>query len=90
MVTRYYGKMAVVLPPYTEQERAEEMDFYDRMAGTGKYAGRAMVIAHSKPRGADPAGAATSPQTAAASPAPAEAVSAADPPKGKGPRRRRS
>jgi hypothetical protein len=84
MVLRYIGGVPVNVPPYT---KAEWLDTCDRMNGTGKYAGRPMVIAHSGPRSAGSAGGATSPQTAAASPA---AAAPAGPPQGRAPRRKRS
>jgi hypothetical protein len=91
MVIRYYGKARVNVPPYT---KAEEFDFYRRMAGYRPDGTRGpMVIARSDPRSAGSAAAATSPPSPAIDPAQepaAAAASPADQPKGKGRRQPRS
>jgi hypothetical protein len=62
MVVKYKrpdGTGGMPVPPYTKEDRAAFDDMYARMAGTGKYAGRPMVIAHPGPRSAAPAEPAT-------------------------------
>ena len=91
MVLKLIGGVPVNVPPYT---KAEEFDFYRRMAGRGPDGSRApMVIARTGPRSAGSAGAATNPPSPATDPAQEAAVAAASPagqPKGKGRRPPRS
>jgi hypothetical protein len=57
MVIKYKrpdGAGGTRVPPYTREDRAAEADLYARVAGTGPYGKRPMVIIRPAPRSAGP------------------------------------